>query len=162
MEQTDIIHTVTHHNQSVETDVHIETGVLIGIKTCGAQYIGMRRSAGHYLDPAYMLADAAAFSATHLALHVDLESGLHEGEESRSHTYGNVSAENLTQYALYQDLTGSKGYILINDKRLILEESSLMMRIRSLISVHASGINESVGRLVCLHVTYAAARKMWP
>ena len=51
-------------------------------------------------------------------------------------------------------------YVFIYDQRFVLEESSLMMRIRSLVTVYTSGIYKAVRRLMCLHITHAAAGKM--
>ena len=108
MEQSDIIDTVAHHDQSVQADIYIESCVLIGIQSRSTQYIGMRGTAGHDFDPADMLADAAAFAAADLALHIDFETGFHEGEEAGAHPHGHIGAEDLAQDALDHDLAGSK------------------------------------------------------
>ena len=115
----------------------------------------MRRAAGHDLDPAHVLADAAALAAADLALHVDLESGLHEGEETGSHANGDILAEHLLQDALDHDLARGEGEILVHDEGFILEEGSLVAGVGGLIAVDAAGIDEPVGRFVGAHVAYA-------
>ena len=82
MEKTDVINTVTHHNESVKTDVYIEARVLVGVKSCRAEYVGVWRAAGHYLYPAHVLTNAAALSAANKTTHIDFKSGLNKGEEA--------------------------------------------------------------------------------
>ena len=120
----------------------------------------MGSTAGHDLDPAYVLTHATALTAANKTAHIDLESGLNEREEAGSHSNGNVLTEYLGENALYHNLTRSIGKILINYKRLVLEEGALVTRVGGLISVHASGVNESVGGLMLLHISYASAREV--
>ena len=81
MEETDIIHAVAHHDQSVQTDVDVEAGVLVRVKSCGTEYVGMRGTAGHDLDPADVLTNAAALTAADQTSHIDLKAGLNEGQQ---------------------------------------------------------------------------------
>ena len=74
-----------------------------------------------------MLADAAAFSAAYLALHVNLKSRLHKGEETGAHPYRHISSENFAQDALDHYLSRCKCNILVHDKSFILEKCPLMM-----------------------------------
>ena len=160
VEETDVVNSVAHHNKTVKTDIYVEACVFIGVETCGAEYVGMRCTSGHDLYPAYVLTYAAALSAAYKTSHINFKSGLNKGEEACSHTYGHVSAEYLGEDALYHYLTCCEGKVLINYKRLILEKCSLVTGVRSLVTVNTSGIYKAVRRLVCLHITYRAARKV--
>ena len=155
MEQTNVVNTVTHHNKSVKTDIYVKSGILIGVKSRSAENVGMRSAAGHYLDPAYVLTNAASLSAANKASHVYLKSGLNEREKSCSHTNGNVLTEHLRKNALDHDLTCCVSEILINDKCFILEERTLVTSVGSLVSVNAAGVNEAIRGLVCLHIAHA-------
>ena len=157
VEETNVINAVAHHNESVETDVYVEAGVFVRIKSCRAKNVGMRCAAGHNFDPTYVLTNAAALSAANETTHIDLESGFNEGEEACSHTNGDVLSEYLGEDALDHDLTCGIGEILVNNKSLVLEERSLVTCVGSFVSVNSAGVNESVGRLVCLHIAYAVA-----
>ena len=95
MEQTDVIDAVAHHNKSVKTDVYIEARIFVGVKSCRTKNIGVGRTAGHYFYPANVLTNAAALSAANQTAHIYLKSGLDEGEESCSHTNGNILSEHL-------------------------------------------------------------------
>ena len=160
VEQTNVVNTVTHHNKSVKTDIYVKSGILIGVKSRSAENVGMRSAAGHYLDPAYVLTNAASLSAANKASHVYLKSGLNEREKSCSHTNGNVLTEHLGENALDHYLTCGISEVLIYDKCLVLEECALVTGIGGFISVNASGIYESVGGLMCLHIAYAISRKV--
>ena len=46
VEQAHVIHTVAHHDQPVQPDVDVEPGEFIGVKSCRAQYVGVRCAAG--------------------------------------------------------------------------------------------------------------------
>ena len=120
VEQTNIIHAVAHHYQSVKTDIHIESGKFIRIKTCCAEYIRVRRTAGHYLYPSDMLANAAALAAAYKTAHIYLKAGFNKGEEAGAHPYGYITAENLLnrcyqshlsrlKYANVNSVTGRQG-----------------------------------------------------
>ena len=67
VEKPDIIDTVAHHNETVESDIHIKAGVSGRIQTACAKNIGMRCSSRHDLQPADVLADAASADAADLA-----------------------------------------------------------------------------------------------
>ena len=95
MEQTNVVNAVAHHNESVKTDVYVEARVFIGVKTCRAKNVRVRRTAGHDLYPTNVLTNAASLTAANETAHIDFKSGLNEGEEARSHSYGHVTAEDL-------------------------------------------------------------------
>ena len=160
VEQTNIIHAVAHHYQSVKTDIHIESGKFIRIKTCCAEYIRVRRTAGHYLYPSDMLANAAALAAAYKTAHIYLKAGFNKGEEAGAHPYGYITAENLGKYAFYHYLTCCEGEITVNDKSLILIESSFMAGIGSFVAVNMTGINKAVRGLVCLHIAHTSSCQM--
>ena len=82
MEQTNVVNAVSHHNESVKTDVYVESGVLVGINACRAKYVGVGSTAGHNLDPTYVLTYATTLSAANKTTHIDFKSGLNEGEEA--------------------------------------------------------------------------------
>ena len=117
----------------------------------------MGRTARHNLDPAHVLADAAALAATDLTLHIDLKAGFHKGEEARAHSHRHIRTEHFAQDALYHHFAGSEGNILVHDQRFILEERPLMMGIRRLIQVNPPRIHKTVRGLVGLHVADASA-----
>ena len=160
VEQTNVVNAVAHHNESVKTDIYVKARVLVGVKSCRTKYVGVRSSAGHDLDPADVLANAAALAAANEASHIDLKAGLNEGEEACSHSYGNVLTEHLGENALDHDLTCGIGEILVNDECFVLEEGSLVASVGGLVSVNATGVNEAIGGLVCLHISYAIAREV--
>ena len=160
MEETDVINTVTHHNESVKTNVYIEARVLVRVKSCRAEYVGVRRAAGHYLYPAHVLTNAATLSAANETTHIDLKTWLNEREKSCSHTNGNVLTKYLGENTLYHYLARSIGEILVNDKRFILEEGALVTGVGRFVSVNSTGVNEAVRGLVCLHIAHAVTRKM--
>ena len=105
MEQTNVVNAVTHHYKSVKSDVYVESGVLVGINACCAKYVGMRCTTGHDLNPTYVLTYATALTAANETAHIDFKSGLNEGEESGSHSYGNVLSKYLGENALDHNLT---------------------------------------------------------
>ena len=157
VEQADVVHAVAHHHQPVQTDVDIETGVFIRVQPCRPQDIGVRRAAGHDLDPAHVLAHAAALAAADQTAHVDLEAGLHEGEEARPHPHRDIPAEHLGEDALDHHLAGGEGEVLVHDEGLILEEGTLVAGIGGLVAVHPAGVHEAIGGLVGLHIPHGAA-----
>ena len=160
MEQTNVVNAVTHHNKTVKTDIYVEARVFIGINACRLKYVRMRSAAGHYLNPANVLTYTAALTAANKAAHINLKTGLNEREEACSHSYGNVLTEHLGENALDHNLTGGICEILVNDKRLVLEECALVTCVGGFISIHASGVNESIRGLMLLHISYAAACKV--
>ena len=70
MEQTYVVNAVAHHNKSVKTDVNVEACVLVGVKSCRTEYVGVGGTAGHDLYPANVLAYAAALAAANEASHI--------------------------------------------------------------------------------------------
>ena len=158
MEETYVINTVTHHNESVKTDIDVEARVLVGIQSCRAKNVRMRRAAGHDLDPSNVLTNAAALTAANETAHVDLEARLNEGEEARSHTNGNVLSEHLGENTLYHYLARSIGEILVNDKSFVLEECALVACVGGFVSVNSAGVNKTVGGLVSLHIAHTVTR----
>ena len=137
MEQTNVINAVTHHNESVKSDIFVEACVFVGVKSCRAEYVRVRCTAGHNLYPTYVLAYATALAAAYKTTHIYFKSGFNEREEACAHSYGNILSEHLRKNALYHNLTCGIGEILINDKRFILEESALVTCVCGLVSVHA-------------------------
>ena len=104
-----------------------------------------------------MLAHAAALAAADQTAHVDLEAGLHEGEEARTHPHRDVPAEYLGEDALDHHLAGGEGEVLVHDEGLILEEGTLVAGIGGLVTVHPAGVHEAIGGLVGLHIPHGAA-----
>ena len=158
MEETYVINTVTHHNKSVKTDVNVEARVLVGIKSCRTQNVGVRRAAGHNFDPTYVLTNAATLAAANETAHINFKSGFYKGEEARSHTYGNILTEYLGKNALDHNLTSGIGEILIDDKSFVLEECALVACVGGFVSVNSAGVNKTVGGLVCLHIAHTVTR----
>ena len=104
MEKPDIIDTVAHHNETVESDIHIKAGVSGRIQTACAKNIGMRCSSRHDLQPADVLADAASFAVADQTAHINFIAGLHKGEKTDAHANLHIAA--MMVILLIQHFTG--------------------------------------------------------
>ena len=158
MEHTNVVNTVTHHNETVKTDVYVEARVFVGVKSCGTKYVWMRCTARHNFNPTNVLTYAAALTAANETAHINFKARLNEGEEACSHSDRNVLSEYLGKNTLNHYLTGGIGKVLINDKRFVLEECSFVSCVGGFVSVYTTGIYEAVRRLVGLHIANASAR----
>ena len=103
IEVADVLHAVTHHGKTRQSQTEGEAGVLFGVNTAVAQNVGVDHAAGAKLQPAGVLAGGAALAAADLTVDVKLKAGLDEGEKSGTESDLNVTSEHLLPDGGYDD-----------------------------------------------------------
>src|SRR5258706_12150888 len=157
MKEPHIVYAIAHHCESVESDVNVETLPLHRIDARSPQDLWMRRTPRHHLHPANALAHRATHALADEALHVDLESRLHEREVACSHPHRDLASEYRAQDGIHQEMPGGERHASIDHEGFVLEEGALVTCIGSLVSIHPARVDESEGRFALLHVAHTSS-----
>lgn len=123
MHETHIIDPVSHHDESVEPNVDVETGPPLRVKPASAQDVRVRTTPRHHLKPAYVTAGTATAADADLAPHINLETRLDERKEARPHSRQNRPAENGVEDRGHQKLASGERYVLVDDEYLVLKNA---------------------------------------
>lgn len=105
MEVANIVELSSHHYQSIETNVDIESSPLHGIDPAGTQYVRMRCTTWHDFDPTNVFASAASSPFANQALHIDLKTGFYERKEASSHACFYFAIHGSLEHCLDQKLS---------------------------------------------------------
>ena len=123
---------------------------LLGVVVDEAVHVGVDHAGAHDLQPAGVLARAAAGAAAQAAVHIHLDAGLGEREEVRAHADAAVGAEELAREVSHGALQVGQGDALVDDEALDLVEHGRVRGVR-VAAVHLAGAQHVDGRPLRLH-----------
>ncbi len=162
MEKAHIIDAVAHHDKTVEADIDVKARPFLWVQAGCPQNVGVRHAAWHDLDPTYLLADTAALAPADLAAHVDLEAGLHEGEETGAHTRFDRVAKDFFKDGFNEQVSGGERKVLFHDEGLVLVEGALVAGVGAFVTVNHARVHKARGCAMLAQVMDACPGKVWP
>src|SRR5665648_536940 len=120
VEQAQVGDAVLEHRHALDAHAEGEAADLLGVVIDELVDCRVDHAGAHDLEPAGVLAGAAALAAAELAAHVDLDARLGEREEVRAHTDGAVAAEELLREMVHGTLEIGERDALVDDEALDL------------------------------------------
>ena len=115
------------------------------------EHVGVDHAAAEDLEPAGVLAEAAALAPADAARDVDLAAGLCEREEVRAVARGALLAEHLADEVVERALEVAEGDALVHDEALDLVELRQVAGIGGVGAEHRARADHVDGRLLLLH-----------
>ena len=130
---------------------------LLGVVADEAVDVRVDHAGAHDLEPAGVLAGAAALAAAQLAAHVDLDARLGEREEVRPHADGAVGAEELAREVVHRALEVGQRDALVDDEALDLVEHRRVRGV-GVAAVDLAEADDVDGRPLLLHDAHLDGR----
>src|SRR5690606_30398065 len=149
-EQAQVIDAIAQHGQTLHAHAEGEALEFLGIDAGHAQHVRVHHAAAHDLQPAGLLADAAALAGAHHALHVDLGGWLGEREEGRTEAHAQRLLEEHPQEFLDGALQIREADALVRQQAFHLVEHRRVGDIR-VAAIHASRADDADRRLPAFH-----------
>src|SRR5665647_549429 len=157
VEQAQVGDAVLEHRHALDAQAEGEAAVLLGVVI--DELVGCRvdHAGAHDLEPAGVLAGAAALAAAELAAHVDLDARLGEREEVRAHTDGALAAEELLREVVHGTLEIGERDALVDDEALDLVEHRRVRGV-GVAAVDLAEADDVDGRPLLLHDAHLHGR----
>src|SRR5690242_19952387 len=119
-EQPDVVDAIAQHGDPLDAQPEGEAAILVGIVANIAQHARINLAGAAHLEPAAVLADAAARAAADDAVYVELGAGLREREVAWAEADLAAGAEELAGEALQRATQMGHGGGLVDQQPLHL------------------------------------------
>ena len=145
------------HGHALHAHAEGEARVALGVVVDEVVQGGVDHAGAHDLQPAGVLARAAALAAAELAVDVDLDAGLGEREEVRPDADAAVRPEELAREVSQGALEVGQRDALVDDQALDLVEHGRVRGVR-VAPVHLAEAHDVHRRLLLLHDAHLHGR----
>ena len=149
--RADVVDAGPHHDQALDAESEGEAAVDVRVVADRAQHIGMDHAGAAHLQPAGVLADAAARAAADRAVDGEIDARLDEGEEVAAEADAPLRSEELPRHLGQRSLEVGHRDVAIDRQPLELVEHPLVRGVLRLVAVDAAGNDHAHRRLGLLH-----------
>src|SRR5262245_45851105 len=149
-QETQVVDAESHHRDPIDAETERETRVPLGVDPHGLEHRRVHHSGAPELEPAGVLARAAAGAAADAARDVELAARLDEGEVAGTKPDLHVVAEESPPHRGARSLEVRKRHPLVDDQRLQLVEHGKVGRVE-ILPVDPTGADHSDRRLRLEH-----------
>src|SRR5258706_6779516 len=150
-DQPDVVDAIAQHGDPLDAQPESEAAILVGIVANIAQHARINLAGATHLEPAAVLADAAAGATADDAVYVELGAGLREREVARAEANLAAGAEELAGEALQRATQMRHRGGLIDQQPLHLVEDRFVTGVGRFVTIDLSRHDRTHGRLHLLH-----------
>ena len=148
---SDVIDSVSHHDEASEAEAKGPALVFIGVNAAGFEDGRVGHAAAHEFDPTGFFAHTASFFIAKNAGHVELKSGFHKRKIARAKTNFHFFVKKSRKEVGHDAFEVCNGNVFVNEESFDLVKGVLMRSISGFVAEYAARHNDSKWGAVFLH-----------